>query len=681
MRSRIAWALTAIAAVAVVADAIIISRFLALWSEDAVAVHGFPFVSGAVLGCTAMGALIVTRLPAHPIGWLLNLVGFTTSLGLLAEASSLWIVDEGGPGPGWLGGVAGWASLMLGGPLALTGVAFLFLLAPSGRFLSARWRAFSALPALGAMMCTVATMTLVSPFEVDLRDDRIFGGTGDGPLQAQLWWSSGLLMITAGLVGSLVSMLVRLARSDGAQRQQLRLIALSAALVTCGFLALIAVQQLNGGRQTWLSGLPLFVSYFCLPLLFGVAVLRFRLYDIEVIVNRSLVVAIATGFAALGYTGIVVAIGRLVDSRTGGFWVSLLATATVALAFQPLRARVVQVANRLAFGPRAQPYEALASFSAQLSATPSAEQLLGATAEVAAALVGAETVEVRLESADGDTLRAAWSRDGEGPGRSGTPENVPITDGAGAAASLDIGLRHGRRLSARDRQVLQDLSTQAAPAFRNLALEQQLRTEVARLAGATQQLSESRRRIVQAEDTARRHMEAALARDILPRLAPVATAVHELAQHPVDDRGRQKLDRLVEETSATLAALRELTRGIFPAMLTRSGLAAAVGSLLTGESASTTLTHEGVEGVRYSPDIEAAAYVACREAMQAATPPSCITLSGSDEGLEVVIQGSSLDVFDWSACLDRVAAAGGSLTVHGPDRASVTLPRESALTG
>ena len=98
--------------------------------------------------------------------------------------------------------------------------------------------------------------------------------------------------------------------------------------------------------------------------------LRYRLYDLDVIINRTVVVAAGAGFAAVGYTVLVVTVGRQVEGRTSGFWLSLLGTALVALAFQPLRRGVVRLANRMAYGERAQPYEALADFSRRLAEAP-----------------------------------------------------------------------------------------------------------------------------------------------------------------------------------------------------------------------------------------------------------------------------------------------------------------------
>ena len=100
MHARVAWILTALTAVLAVADAWVTSAYRPLLSEEAVAVHGFPFVSGAAIGSAAMGALIVSRYARHPIGWLLCLSGFVSSIALLAEAYSVWVITADGPGHG-----------------------------------------------------------------------------------------------------------------------------------------------------------------------------------------------------------------------------------------------------------------------------------------------------------------------------------------------------------------------------------------------------------------------------------------------------------------------------------------------------------------------------------------------------------------------------------------------------
>ncbi|HQR27951.1 MAG TPA: hypothetical protein PLP61_13005, partial [Nocardioides sp.] len=373
--SRVAWSLVGLTVVLLTADVVVSAQAVSLTSETAVAVHGFPFVEGACLGCALMGALIVSRYERHPIGWLLSAVGVLTSISLLTEAYSYWVRESGGPGSWALGGISGWVSQLFGGQIAVALLALMFMLAPDGRFLSRRWRRAALVPVVGAVLCLVAILSF-PPAEFDLMSgDESFGTVRLTML------SVGFTMISLGMVLGLVSMVVRLRGSTGEERQQLRPIALSAGLAAVGLVILFVGQAVNGGRQTWLSGVPLNLSFFLMPILFAVAVLRYRLYDLDVIINRTVVVAAGAGFAAIGYTTLVVLAGRQVEGRTGGFWLSLLATVVVALAFQPLRRVVVRLADRAAYGERAQPYEALADFGRRLAQAPDPDDLLPAVAE------------------------------------------------------------------------------------------------------------------------------------------------------------------------------------------------------------------------------------------------------------------------------------------------------------
>ena len=340
--ARVTRALAWITGALVVADVVVGAQAVSLTSETAIAVHGFPFIDGAVVGSAVMGALIVSRYPRHPIGWLLSIVGTAGAVSLLTEAYAFWVQESGGPGPAVLGGVAAWVSTLSGGQVSIAGLALMFLLAPDGHLLSRRWRYAAWLTGFGAFLCLVAVVSM-PPASFRLVTDEI----DMGPVR-RLAVTIGFLAISAGLVASVAAMLVRLHRSRDEQRQQLRLIALAAALPTVGVVWLLVVQAVNGGRQTWTAALPLFVSYFLLPILFAVAVLRHRLYELDVIINRTVVVVAGVAFAAVGYTALVVAAGRVVEGTGTGFRLSLLATAVVALGFQPLRRSLVRLADRVA---------------------------------------------------------------------------------------------------------------------------------------------------------------------------------------------------------------------------------------------------------------------------------------------------------------------------------------------
>jgi hypothetical protein len=660
VRARVAWVLAGLTSVLCAADIIVTAQYRPLLSEAAVAEHGFPFVDGAVLGSAVLGAAIIARYERHAVGWLLSLIGSTGAFSLLTESYGIWVVSEDGPGSRSLAGVSGWLSSLLGGQLAIAGLALMFLLAPDGRFLSRRWRYVAMAPAVGVLSCTVGLLTS-NPTAFDLQSEDT------GPVRGVLF-TFGFLLISLGLVASVVSMVLRLRRSEGEERRQVLLIALSVALVAIGIASLAVVQGMNGGRQTWAASLPLYVAYLLLPVLFGVAVLRYRLYDLEVIINRTVVVAVGTAFAGIGYITLVVTVGKAVDRQTSGFWLSLLATALVALAFQPVRRWVVRFANRLAYGSRAQPYEALSDFSGRLAETPSQETLLPAVADAAGRAVSARRAVASLEVPGASTRSAEWGwGDVEGTDR----HVVEVRTGGTRLGTIEVWIPKGRRLRPSDTRLLTALSDQASVAFRNVAMESQLAGHVAELDRTTRELSASRSRIIEADEAARRTLEGAISREVLPHLLALPDELVSARQAVALGSPANGVDLLVAGTNHALESLRELTRGVFPTQLARSGVEPALRSLLARNGLASAL-HVGASaaGQRFSPRVEAAVYFCCAEASRSASSLSSLELSVVADDLVLEVVGVSAGEVDLQAIADRVGAVGGSVTT---ERAQITL--------
>ena len=665
MRARIAWVVAGLTVVWAVLDVWVTAQYRGLLSEQAVAQHGFPFVTGAVIGSAVLGAVIISRAERHPIGWLLLLVGSTGALSLLTEAYSLWVVSHGGPGGTALGGVAGWVASLIGGQFAIAGLGLMFLLAPDGRLLSRRWRYAAGSLVTGALLCTAALLSL-DPTTFDL-------SSTDAGVVRNVLFSLGFLLIAIGVVCSGVSMVLRLRHSHGEQRQQLRMIAACALSLVVGVASLFVVQAVNGGRQTWAAALPLFCAYFLLPILFGTAVLRYRLYDVEVILNRAVVLAIGTAFAAVGYILLVVVVGSQLDTRTGGFWLSLLGTAAVAIAFQPLRRSVVRAANRLAYGPRAQPYEELSQFNRRLAETPTPATLLPAVARAAAQAVSARGATVTMAVSGIEPLAARW---GQEEADATEAEVVPISHGGATLGSIAVSLPRGRELRPSDVRLLEALADQAAVAFRNAALETQLAGHVAELDRTTRQIADSRARIVAADDAVRRALEEAISRDVVPHLVRVAGELDRASEDtsvPAEGVGA-----LVTSVNTALEALRDLTRGVFPTQLARSGIEPALKSFLARDRQSVTVRVDpSAAGRRFPARVEAAVYFCCAEVSRAADAPQTIELALVDDDLVLDVDGVPGEGIDLQGITDRIEAAGGQLTAEG-GWLRVTVPAATA---
>lgn len=656
MAARLAWGLAGVTLLFVIADGVMIGQYLSLTSESAVARQGFPFIPGSVLGCSVMGALIITRDAGQVVGWLLNVIGTLGAFSIALEGYAIWVSAHDGPGSTVLAGYAGWLSTLVGGQIALMGLAFLFLLVPDGHLLSPRWRYALAVPAIGGLLCFLAVAT-ADPRTYNLTAEAGLAETGNGVV-----FFAGVLLIIAGLLTSLVGLLTRLARSQGEQRRQLRLITLSAACVCLGLIWAVVGEVLNGGSQSWATSLPLFTAYLLMPVLFAISVLRYRLYDVEVIINRALMVAAGTAFAVVGYTALVVGAGEVAGRVNGQLWFSLTATMVVALAFQPARRTVLRLTQRLAFGPRAQPYEALSDFSARLAQLPSPESLLATVSEAAAHAVGARRVTAGLQPPLPGAVSAEW---GATPSSSGEPEHVVQVHARGVViGSLAVTMPKGHPLRAADRRLLETLAEQAGVAFRNASMQAELTSHVAELARTAEDLDRSRARIIEADVTVRRDLSSAISLQVLTHLQAVEDQLGHRSVFNTAESAASALGAMVLQVNTALAALRELTRGVHSTQLSRMGLEPAIRTLLTrnGWGASLEVDVSAAER-RFSPRIEAAVYFCCVQAATAAADIKRVGLRVDSNTLVHTVAGIRQPGMDLTALQDRVGAAGGRVEV------------------
>jgi hypothetical protein len=674
---RIAWLAAGLSALLVVVDTALVVASYPPMSARSTGIHGWPLVNVAGLGSAVLGAVIVGANPRQPIGWILNLVGLTTSISLAAESYSIWVLQYDGQGSSAQGHLAGWAAAVLGGPLALASLTWAFLLVPTGTYLSSRW-AWVGRVTWAAYGMYVLGLLLVGPNGVNRNGDPI-----DATVVEQVLLSGGVLLITAMLLTSVVAMLRRLRGATGATRQQLRLVTTGAAGVGVALVVLIIGQSLNGGRQSGWTSVPLYLSYVLLVVCIAVAVLRYRLYEVEVIVSRALALAIATALVAVGYVGLVVVLGRTVEDRTGGgFWWSLLATVVVALAFQPLRRRVLAVADRLAYGDRAAPYDALADFSGRIGRTPATEALLPTIAAASGEAVHAQRAVVRLAGDSGVGLTASWP-DPSGPD-AGAPDGgvvLPIEDASGPLGSVVLTLPPGRDIRPAERRLLSDIAEQAALALRNARLELEVAGRVRQLDRHTRELTASRNRIIGAVDTERRRLESAIAVRVLPTMQLLRSQLARSAEGGVR---ADRIEECVDLATKALESLRELTRGIYPMVLTRSGLGSALSSHAARVGRTDALRIDaGVANARFPEHVEVAVYSCCVEVLEHAGGEIALGLDGTTGELVVSVVGVRLEELNQLAIVDRVEACGGVVDVPGPDGATparIRLPAADRTT-
>ena len=248
--------------------------------------------------------------------------------------------------------------------------------------------------------------------------------------------------------------------------------------------------------------------------------------------------------------------------------------------------------------------------------------------------------------------------------------------------SITVWMPAGHPLRPPERHLLADLADQAGLAFRNAQLTAELSAQVEQLSQQTHELAESRRRLITAGDAERSRLERAIAREVRPHLTPLSDRLRRLSLPggqgaPIVDAAQ--LAPLIESLNTALDALREFTRGVFPAQLARSGLPTALGSLLARSgSAGQLVVEKPAIGRRYDPRIESAAYFCVAEAARELVSPVMVSLTAHGQQLRVVVSGADRGGLPLGHMRDRVEAAGGSISLAAEGNQTVVEVRSAA---
>jgi hypothetical protein len=287
---------------------------------------------------TVMGSLIIARRPGHVIGWLLSTIGLAATLTVLAEEYAKYTLVTL-PGSLSFGFTAAWVSNWLWAPSVLLPTSFLLLLFPDGQLPSQRWRPVAWLAA--GILATVMIANALVPGPLNSVPQFA------NPLGIELLADvlNAILVVVGPLYLSViatcvVAVVLRFRRSRGDERQQLKWFAYAAGLLLV-FLVL-NVQAGDPSNLFFGVGLTLF------PLATGIAVLRYRLYDIDRLISRTLVYGLLSALLGAVYVGVVLVLGQLFGgiAEEPPSWVVASATLAAAALFQPARRRIQQMVDR-----------------------------------------------------------------------------------------------------------------------------------------------------------------------------------------------------------------------------------------------------------------------------------------------------------------------------------------------
>jgi GAF domain-containing protein len=373
------------------------------------------------LGAPILGAVIAAHRPQNPYGWLWCAIGLGLGVLFLAVGYGAYaLVVEPGALPG--GVAAAWVSSVLTF-LVLGLLPFVFLLFPDGRLPAGRWRPVAW--AAGLVGVALVALVAVEPgpiYDFPFVDNPVRLAGAPGELVEWLFVSeianAVVLAFFVTLTLSAVSLAVRFRRASGQERQQLKWLAVASVPVLGFFFALLLGPKWENRRL--LDAVAIALLFSAMYTAIGIAVLRHRLYDIDLLLTRTLVYGLLTAAFTVVYLVIVVGIGTLVGSQgKANLALSIAATGVIAVAFQPARDRSRRLANRLVYGSRATPYEVLSAFSRGVAGA-STDDSLQRMAHLVVEATGAVQATVWLRLGDVLQPQARWPQHGP------LPEPIPL---------------------------------------------------------------------------------------------------------------------------------------------------------------------------------------------------------------------------------------------------------------
>ena len=635
-----------------------------------------PVAVVMVLGYSTVGAVLASRNPSNAIGWLLMTVGVAFLIsGFTSEYVEYAYVTSPGSLPA--GSAVALVSNSFWLPM-LTTVILITLLFPTGAVPTRRWRHVPPAIVCLAGVAWVAGVLYPGRIDLDLEGVKLHNPIGVEALRPAID-----LVTTIGWIGVLIvgtplavtALILRYRRSRGEERQQIRWLAYTAAMVVALVVISFVTAALIGEQygETALAQVQ-FLAVFIpiaigVPAAIGVSVLKYRLYDLDLVVKKTVLYTVVAALLIVVFGAIAVVAGTVVGRTDTG---AVVAAAALGLLFWPALRVARRVAGRIVYGRRATPYEVLAAFSARVGGSYGDEDVLPRMAQILRDAVGARRATVWLRI--GGALRPAASvppdddqpadvrlRGDELPNL-GADAAVEVRDRGEVLGALAVTMAPNDPMTPSRERLVRDLAAQAGLVLRNVRLIEELRA--------------SRKRLVVAQDERARKLERDIhdgAQQQLVALAVKLRLADAIVGHD-DERAHALLGDLQAEANDALENLRDLARGIYPPLLADRGLAEALSAQARKSPVSVEVDADGVG--RCGQDVEVALYFCILEAMSnvakyAHASSAHVRLARHDGHVEfeVVDDGVGFDPANATSgsglqgMADRLEAVGGALTV------------------
>ena len=504
-----------------------------------------------VVASATVGGLISAHQPRHLVGWLLAVGAACFALmefsgqyavyGLVTEPGSLPLVRA-----------IAWPQTWLWAPASALIFLLLPLYFPNGRLHSARWRYVAAAVVVATLFASIVASMLPGDQSIQVRTEQ---GIVENPLGVQALADAATVLNTvmplAGfslLLSVVAGVIVRYRASSGAEPRQIKWLTFAIASMP----VIILLDRLINPVQV-----PAVLSLMSIPVAIGIAVLRYDLYDIDLIINRALVYGALTAIVIGVYVLIVGYVGSRVVSEDN-LLLSVAATGIVAVLFQPVRERVQRAVNRLMYGERDEPYAVITRLGQRIEDTLTPDAVLSAIVETVAQALKVPYAAIAL-SDQSPAIAAATGNP------VGAPVHLPLVYRNEPVGELILAPRRpGESFSAADRRLLDDLTRQAGIAAHAVRL--------------STELQHSRERLVTAREEERRRLR----RDLHDGLGPALASMTLQAEAARDllSANPQYADELLTDLTAGLqeatADIRRLVYGLRPPALDDLGLLPAL---------------------------------------------------------------------------------------------------------
>ena len=624
-----------------------------------------------VTGYGIVGAFLATRVPHNPIGWLMIVIAASFAVvGVADEYLTYTLKTDAGALP--LPEVAAWLN-----SFAFYGVFIpllvILLLFPTGTLLSSRWRIVLIAVLTSGGLLIASAILKPGPYTDFPTITNPTGIEGFRSITVVFDWIAGPLLIL-GAIGSVAAVVVRYRRAAGDERQQIALLAWVAATAIVILILGLTLQSVFP-----VVGSIGFTALFAVigigvPLAVQNAVMRHRLYDLDVVIKKTVVFAIVV-VLLVGVGGIIavlVGVG-IVPSLSDSPALMLFLGLAYGLMVTPAYRLASRIADRVVYGGRASPSEVLSEFSGRLSETYATDDVLPRMAAIVGEATRAKEVRVWLRVSGVYRVAASWPADllpedpivdpGEAlPRFPGDGHRTEVRDRGELLGAITASFHANDPIDPARERLIRDMAAQAGLVLRNVGLIENLRA--------------SRQRMVAAQDEGRRRLERNIHDGAQQQLVALSVKTR-LADTLIDrdtTKAHEMLAQIQADTNDALETLRDLARGIYPPLLADKGLATALAAQGRKVAVPVSLDADGIG--RYPAEAEATVYFCVLEAMQnvskyaqaseielrLGTSNSSLTFEVRDDGVgfdpQTHTPGTGIQGMQ-----DRLDAVGGSLQV------------------